>query len=118
MILDWYVDIDTSCNRLANNYACRCWSSLIDIVQCIIVGDYSLTPNLCMYACMQADLLEEYERDRKRTNMAMMAILDGLQKMYATDLGPLDIARSAGFTAVHLLGPIKKKMISYAMGDL
>jgi len=65
---------------------------------------------------MQVDLLEEYERDRKRTNMAMMAILDGFQKMYATDLGPLNIARSAGFNAVHLLGPLKKKIMAYAMG--
>jgi ubiquinone biosynthesis monooxygenase Coq6 len=62
--------------------------------------------------------LEEYERERKRTNMAMMAILDGFQKMYATDLGPLNRARSAGFNAVHLLGPLKKRIISYAMGVL
>lgn len=82
---------------------------LIDIIVII-----SITPNLCM----QADSLEEYEHNRKRTNMAMMAILDGFQKMYATDLGPLNIARSAGFNAVHLLGPLKKKIISYAMGVL
>ncbi|KAG0628484.1 hypothetical protein M758_1G030400 [Ceratodon purpureus] len=66
----------------------------------------------------QADLLEEYERERKKTNMAMMAILDGFQKIYATDLGPLNVARSAGFNAVHLLGPLKKQIISYAMGVL
>lgn len=71
---------------------------------------------MCSY--VQRELLEEYELDRKRTNMAMMAILDGFQKIYATDLGPLNIARSAGFNAVQLLGPLKKKIISYAMGVL
>lgn len=67
---------------------------------------------------LQEDLLKEYEGERKRTNMAMMAILDGFQKIYANDLGPLNLARSAGFNAVHLLGPLKKQIISYAMGVL
>ncbi|XP_024366568.1 uncharacterized protein [Physcomitrium patens] len=64
----------------------------------------------------QIDLLEEYERERKRTNLTMMAILDGFQKMYSSDFGPLKYARSFGFNAVHALGPLKKQIISYAMG--
>lgn len=64
----------------------------------------------------QTTLLEEYEGERKKTNMAMMAILDGFQKIYSTDFGPFNIARAAGFNAVHLLGPLKKQIISYAMG--
>jgi ubiquinone biosynthesis monooxygenase Coq6 len=48
--------------------------------------------------------------------MTMMALLDGFQKLYATDFGPLNIARAAGFNTVNLLGPLKKQIITYAMG--
>lgn len=61
-------------------------------------------------------MLEEYEGERKKTNMAMMAILDGFQKVFSTDFGPLNFARAAGFNAVQVLGPLKKQIISYAMG--
>lgn len=61
-------------------------------------------------------VLKEYENERKKTNMTMMALLDGFQKLYATDFGPLNIARAAGFNTVNLLGPLKKQIITYAMG--
>ncbi|TVU44030.1 hypothetical protein EJB05_03454 [Eragrostis curvula] len=35
-------------------------------------------------------LLQRYEKDRKAANVAMTAVLDGFQKMYSVDFGPLN----------------------------
>ncbi|CAN5971536.1 unnamed protein product [Sphagnum jensenii] len=65
---------------------------------------------------LQEGVLEEYENEQKKTNMAIMAILDGFQKLYAKDFRPLNIACAAGFNTVHILGPLKKQIITSAMG--
>jgi 2-polyprenyl-6-methoxyphenol hydroxylase-like FAD-dependent oxidoreductase len=66
--------------------------------------------------CFQEGVLEEYENEQKKTNMAIMAILDGFQKLYAKDFRPLNIACAAGFNTVNILGPLKKQIITSAMG--
>ncbi|CAM0877845.1 unnamed protein product [Alopecurus aequalis] len=62
-------------------------------------------------------LLSRYEKDRKAANVAMAAVLDGFQKMYSVDFGPLNILRAAAFHGVQFISPLKKNIISYAMGD-
>uniref|UniRef100_A0A0D9W167 Ubiquinone biosynthesis monooxygenase COQ6, mitochondrial n=1 Tax=Leersia perrieri TaxID=77586 RepID=A0A0D9W167_9ORYZ len=42
-------------------------------------------------------LLKRYENDRKAANVAMAAVLDGFQKMYSVDFGPLNVLRAAAF---------------------
>ncbi|KAM0897963.1 hypothetical protein ACQ4PT_022232 [Festuca glaucescens] len=62
-------------------------------------------------------LLSRYEKDRKAANVAMAAVLDGFQKMYSVDFGPLNILRAAAFHGAQYISPLKKNIISYAMGD-
>ncbi|KAG6554443.1 hypothetical protein Mapa_004360 [Marchantia paleacea] len=62
-------------------------------------------------------LLEKYEKERLWANLPMMAVLDGFQRVFGTDFPPLNIARAAGFNAVQYLGPLKKRIISFAMGS-
>ncbi|KQK12237.1 ubiquinone biosynthesis monooxygenase COQ6, mitochondrial isoform X1 [Brachypodium distachyon] len=62
-------------------------------------------------------LLNRYENDRKAANVAMAAVLDGFQKMYSVDFGPLNILRAAAFHSAQYISPLKKNIISYAMGD-
>uniref|UniRef100_A0A0E0KLC0 E3 ubiquitin-protein ligase RNF170 n=1 Tax=Oryza punctata TaxID=4537 RepID=A0A0E0KLC0_ORYPU len=62
-------------------------------------------------------LLKRYENDRKAANVAMAALLDGFQKMYSVDFGPLNVLRAAAFHGAQYISPLKKNIISYAMGD-
>ncbi|AQK61732.1 uncharacterized isoform X1 [Zea mays] len=62
-------------------------------------------------------LLQRYEKERKAANVAMAAVLDGFQKMYSVDLGPLNVVRAAAFHGAQYISPLKKNIISYATGD-
>ncbi|XP_015632146.1 uncharacterized protein [Oryza sativa Japonica Group] len=62
-------------------------------------------------------LLKRYENNRKAANVAMAALLDGFQKMYSVDFGPLNVLRAAAFHGAQYISPLKKNIISYAMGD-
>ncbi|KAJ4888371.1 FAD/NAD(P)-binding oxidoreductase family protein [Raphanus sativus] len=42
----------------------------------------------------EANLLKRYEAERKPANIAMMAVLDGIQKMYAVNLGLAECTES------------------------
>ncbi|KAH9312674.1 hypothetical protein KI387_027709, partial [Taxus chinensis] len=64
----------------------------------------------------EISLLKKYERERKLVNLPMMAILDGFQRIFSADFGPVNILRAAAFNGVQFLGPLKKQVISYAMG--
>lgn len=65
----------------------------------------------------EVSLLEKYEKRQMVANVPMMAILDGFQKVFSMDFGPLNAARAAAFGAVQFFGPLKRKVISYAMGE-
>uniref|UniRef100_M4DET1 Ubiquinone biosynthesis monooxygenase COQ6, mitochondrial n=2 Tax=Brassica campestris TaxID=3711 RepID=M4DET1_BRACM len=65
----------------------------------------------------EANLLKRYEAERKPANIAMMAVLDGIQKMYAVNFGPLNAFRAAAFHGAHYISPLKKRIISYASGE-
>ncbi|KAL6893734.1 hypothetical protein ACP4OV_007832 [Aristida adscensionis] len=62
-------------------------------------------------------LLQRYEKERKAANIAMTAVLDGFQKMYSVDFGPLNVVRAAAFHGAQYISPLKRNIISYAMGD-
>ncbi|KAK3148810.1 hypothetical protein QOZ80_3AG0208990 [Eleusine coracana subsp. coracana] len=62
-------------------------------------------------------LLQRYEKDRKVANVAMTTVLDGFQKMYSVDFGPLNVVRAAAFHGAQYISPLKRNIISYAMGD-
>ncbi|XP_002518129.2 ubiquinone biosynthesis monooxygenase COQ6, mitochondrial [Ricinus communis] len=65
----------------------------------------------------EVSLLKKYEAERKPANVTMMAILDGFQKAYSVDLGPLNILRAAAFHGAHHISPLKRSIISYASGE-
>lgn len=62
-------------------------------------------------------MLKKYEEERKRENIMMMAILDGFQKAYSVDFGPLNLLRAAVFHGANYISPLKRNIISYASGD-
>ncbi|WOL16172.1 ubiquinone biosynthesis monooxygenase COQ6, mitochondrial isoform X2 [Canna indica] len=62
-------------------------------------------------------LLKKYENERKAANIPMMAMLDGFQKAYSVDFGPINLLRAAAFRGAQYIAPLKKSIISYAMGE-
>ncbi|XP_075649434.1 uncharacterized protein LOC142619931 [Castanea sativa] len=65
----------------------------------------------------EVTMLKKYEAERKPANIMMMAILDGFQKAYSVDFGPLNILRAAALHGAHFISPIKRSIISYASGE-
>ncbi|OMO53062.1 Monooxygenase, FAD-binding protein [Corchorus capsularis] len=65
----------------------------------------------------EVSLLKKYEADRKPANVMMMAVLDGFQKAYSVDFGPLNILRAAAFHGAQYISPLKTSIISYASGQ-
>ncbi|KAL8158403.1 hypothetical protein AgCh_002911 [Apium graveolens] len=65
----------------------------------------------------EVSLLKKYEADRKTANIAMMAILDGFQKAYSVDFGPLNFIRAAALYGANYIPPLKRNIISYASGE-
>ncbi|XP_024028140.1 ubiquinone biosynthesis monooxygenase COQ6, mitochondrial [Morus notabilis] len=65
----------------------------------------------------EVSLLKKYEAERKLENIAMMAVLDGIQKAYSVDFGPLNILRAAAFHGANYISPLKRSIISYASGE-
>ncbi|XP_002965486.2 ubiquinone biosynthesis monooxygenase COQ6, mitochondrial [Selaginella moellendorffii] len=65
----------------------------------------------------EISLLNEYENTRKFANLPMMAVLDGFQRIFSTDSGPVNALRAAGFNLVQSFGPLKKLVISSAMSN-
>lgn len=65
----------------------------------------------------EVSLLKKYEAERKPANIVMMAVLDGFQKAYSVDFGPLNILRAAAFHGAQYISPLKRNIISYASGE-
>eukprot|EP00250_Pteridium_aquilinum_P009758 c18910_g1_i1 orf=173-1693(+) len=65
----------------------------------------------------EVSLLEKYEKRQMLANVPMMAILDGFQKVFSWDFGPLNAARAAAFGAIQFLSPLKRQVITFAMGE-
>ncbi|KAK9288080.1 hypothetical protein L1049_016527 [Liquidambar formosana] len=65
----------------------------------------------------EVSLLKKFEAERKPANIMMMAVLDGFQKAYSVDFGPLNILRAAAFHGAQYFSPLKRSIISYASGD-
>lgn len=64
----------------------------------------------------ELSLLKKYEAERKPANIMMMAILDGFQKAYSVNFGPLNVLRAAALHGANFISPLKKSIISYASG--
>lgn len=64
-----------------------------------------------------AALLQSYQRKRRPDNMAMVAVTDGLVRLFSNDLPPVKILRRAGLKAVSRISGAKKFFMHRAMGE-
>ena len=61
-------------------------------------------------------VLERYQRWRRFDNVMLMAVTDGLNRLFSNDVGPLRLARDLGLAAVNQLPPLKRLFMRHAMG--
>lgn len=65
-----------------------------------------------------AAMLARYARWRRFDSLALIAITDGLNRLFANDLLPLRLARELGLGLVERVGPLKHFFMRHAMGLL
>lgn len=62
-------------------------------------------------------LLETYQRRRRPDNMAMVAMTDGLNRLFSNNISPVRVLRRTGLRLVSRLRPAKNFFMKQAMGD-
>ncbi len=62
------------------------------------------------------DVLERYERWRQVDSVMLMAVTDGLNRLFSNDLAPIRLARDLGLAAVDRIAPLKRLLMRHAMG--
>jgi 2-octaprenyl-6-methoxyphenol hydroxylase len=63
-----------------------------------------------------ATLLARYQRRRRPDNLLMLAMTDGLDRLFSTDNRMLRLARDLGIAAVDRATPLKRLLMRQAMG--
>ena len=63
------------------------------------------------------DVLETYQRRRRPDNMAMVAVTDGLVKLFSNNITPIRIVRKIGLKAVGRIPMAKRFFMKQAMAD-
>jgi 2-octaprenyl-6-methoxyphenol hydroxylase len=61
-------------------------------------------------------LLARYQRNRRPDNLLMLAMTDGLDRLFSSDNRLLRLARDIGIAAVHRTPPLKRLFMRQAMG--
>jgi 2-octaprenyl-6-methoxyphenol hydroxylase len=61
-------------------------------------------------------VLERYQRWRRFDNMAMLAVTDGLNRLFSNDVAPIRLARDLGLAAVNRAPALKRLFMRHAMG--
>ncbi len=61
-------------------------------------------------------LLTRYQRARRPDNLAMLAMTDGLDRLFSTDNPAARLARDLGIAGVDRAGPLKRAFMRRAMG--
>ena len=62
------------------------------------------------------DVLAHYERWRRFDSLALIAVTDGLNRLFSNDVAPVVLARDLGLAAVNQLKPLKRLFMRHAMG--
>jgi 2-octaprenyl-6-methoxyphenol hydroxylase len=65
-----------------------------------------------------ASVLARYERWRRFDSLALIAITDGLNRLFGNDLGPVRLIRELGLGLVERTPPLKQFFMRHAMGLL
>ena len=63
-----------------------------------------------------ADLLARYQRWRRFDNTLMLAMTDGLNRLFSNDIMPIRLARDIGLAGVNRMPPLKRLFMRNAMG--
>lgn len=63
-----------------------------------------------------SDVLKRYERWRRFDNLLMLALTDGLNRLFSNDILPLRLARDVGLATVNQIPPLKAFFMRHAMG--
>lgn len=58
--------------------------------------------------------LLEYETERQRHNLPMMAAIDLMKRLYSTNAAPVVLLRTLGLQATNMLPPLKEQIIAFA----
>lgn len=61
-------------------------------------------------------VLERYKRWRRFDNTMMLAVTDGLNRLFSNDIAPVRIARDVGLAAVDKMPSLKQMLMRSAMG--
>ena len=62
------------------------------------------------------DLLAHYQRWRRFDTMSLIAVTDGLNRLFSNDIAPLRLARDLGLAAVNRTPRLKRLFMRHAMG--
>ncbi len=65
-----------------------------------------------------AGTLERYQRWRRFDSLVLMAVTDGLNRLFSNDVEPLRLARDVGLAMVNRAVPLKRLIMRHAMGTL
>lgn len=61
-------------------------------------------------------VLRRYERARKGDNLAMLAAMDGFNRLFGSDIAAVEWLRNTGLSLTNNLLPVKNLLIRHAMG--
>ncbi|MDA0262142.1 MAG: UbiH/UbiF/VisC/COQ6 family ubiquinone biosynthesis hydroxylase [Proteobacteria bacterium] len=64
------------------------------------------------------DVLERYQRWRRADNVLLLAVTDGLNRLFSNDIDPVRLARDLGLAAVDRLPGLKRKFMEHARGTV
>ncbi|MCE9648028.1 MAG: FAD-dependent monooxygenase [Parvibaculum sp.] len=64
------------------------------------------------------DVLERYQRWRRFDNVSLSLLMDGLNRLFSNDIGPLRLARDVGLGVVNLMGPARRFFMRHAGGSV
>ncbi|PWR21273.1 2-octaprenyl-6-methoxyphenyl hydroxylase [Zavarzinia aquatilis] len=65
-----------------------------------------------------AELLARYERWRRLDSVIMGTVMDGLNRLFSTDLAPIRLARDLGLAAVERMPGLKRFFMHHARGTV
>ncbi len=63
-----------------------------------------------------ANILVRYQRWRRFDSVVLGLATDGLNQLFANDIGPLRIIRDVGLSVVNQLGPVRRLLMRHAAG--
>ncbi len=64
------------------------------------------------------DLLAHYEQWRRFDATTMIAVTNGLNRLFSNDIAPLRLVRDIGLSAVNRMPPLKRLLMRHAMGTV